>query len=224
MASQRAAAQRRACGRRRERVIMNKPSMRIAVLHFSHETVTFLPNDTTLEDFIYPGLAGQRRGAAASRPRSPTWAASCRWRANIDGVELVGITSPFWPKTGTGSGWITQTPMNALSARMIAEIKAGRPFDGVYLCVHGAMAVRGRAPARRPNWRGGCGEAVGPDACIAATFDLARQRGRSVPRARRHGVRGQIFPALRRLPARRACGANAGAGDPRRLQARPMSR
>jgi microcystin degradation protein MlrC len=29
--------------------------IRIAVLHFSHETVTFLKNDTTLDDFIYPG-------------------------------------------------------------------------------------------------------------------------------------------------------------------------
>ena len=29
--------------------------IRIAVLHFSHETVTFLDNDTTLDDFRYPG-------------------------------------------------------------------------------------------------------------------------------------------------------------------------
>jgi Metallopeptidase family M81 len=29
--------------------------IRIAVLHFAHETVTFLRNDTTLDDFIYPG-------------------------------------------------------------------------------------------------------------------------------------------------------------------------
>jgi hypothetical protein len=34
---------------------MSQASMRIGVLHFSHETVTFLKNDTTLEDFIYPG-------------------------------------------------------------------------------------------------------------------------------------------------------------------------
>ena len=34
---------------------MGDASMRIGVLHFSHETVTFLKNDTTLEDFIYPG-------------------------------------------------------------------------------------------------------------------------------------------------------------------------
>ena len=30
-------------------------NIRIAVLHFAHETVTFLNNDTTLQDFIYPG-------------------------------------------------------------------------------------------------------------------------------------------------------------------------
>jgi hypothetical protein len=34
--------------------------IRIAVLHFAHETVTFLKNDTTLDDFIYPA----RRRAA----------------------------------------------------------------------------------------------------------------------------------------------------------------
>ncbi len=27
--------------------------IRIAVLYFAHETVSFLPNDTTLDDFIY---------------------------------------------------------------------------------------------------------------------------------------------------------------------------
>lgn len=29
--------------------------IRIAVARFAHETVTFLKNDTTLADFIYPG-------------------------------------------------------------------------------------------------------------------------------------------------------------------------
>ncbi|MEA2815416.1 MAG: hypothetical protein QOI93_3113, partial [Rhodospirillaceae bacterium] len=33
---------------------MSRKPIRIAVLHFSHETVTFLKNDTTLADFIYP--------------------------------------------------------------------------------------------------------------------------------------------------------------------------
>ena len=33
---------------------MTKPAIRIAVLHFVHETVTFLNNDTTPDDFIDP--------------------------------------------------------------------------------------------------------------------------------------------------------------------------
>ena len=34
---------------------MAQKPIRIAVLMFAHETVTFLTNDTTREDFIYPG-------------------------------------------------------------------------------------------------------------------------------------------------------------------------
>jgi hypothetical protein len=37
-----------------EQTVMSHAAMRIGVLHFSHETATFLKNDTTLEDFIYP--------------------------------------------------------------------------------------------------------------------------------------------------------------------------
>jgi hypothetical protein len=37
------------------RMKMSERKIRIAVLHFSHETVSFLPNETTLDDFIYPG-------------------------------------------------------------------------------------------------------------------------------------------------------------------------
>ena len=49
-------------------------------------------------------------------------------------------------------------------------LRAQGPFDGVYLALHGAMAVRGVARpeaelARRVR------EVVGPDAFLAATFD-----------------------------------------------------
>jgi microcystin degradation protein MlrC len=86
-------------------------------------------------------------------------------------VELVGIESPLWPKTYTGSGWVTRDAYETFVGKMIAEIKAAKPFDGVYLSLHGAMAVRGIARpeaelARRVR------EAVGPKAFIAATFDL----------------------------------------------------
>jgi microcystin degradation protein MlrC len=149
---------------------MNKSSMRIAVLHFSHETVTFLKNDTTLEDFIYPGSPAKGDALLSIDPKS-YMGGFVKMAREFDGVELVGIESPLWPKTYTGSGWVTRDAYETFVGKMIAEIKAAKPFDGVYLSLHGAMAVRGIARpeaelARRVR------EAVGPKAFIAATFDL----------------------------------------------------
>src|SRR5580692_9816625 len=116
--------------------------IRIAVLHFSHETVTFLKNDTTLDDFIYPG--------------SPA-----------AGEALL----KFDPKSYMGSGWVTRQAYETFAGRMIAEITAQKPFDGVYLCLHGAMAVRG-VPRPEAELARRVREAVGPKVFIAATFDL----------------------------------------------------
>ena len=92
----------------------------------------------------------------------------------FDGVELVGIESPLWPKTGIGSGWVTEEAFETFVGKMIAGLKAEAAFDGVYLCVHGAMAVRG-VPRPEAELARRVREAVGPKAFIAATFDLARQ-------------------------------------------------
>jgi microcystin degradation protein MlrC len=89
----------------------------------------------------------------------------------FDGVELVGIESPLWPRTGIGSGWVTEEAFETFAARMMAGIKADGPFDGVYLCLHGAMAVRG-VPRPEAELARRVREAVGPNAFIAATFDL----------------------------------------------------
>ena len=54
---------------------MARRPIRIAVLYFVHETVTFLRNDTTLDDFVYEGSPA--KGESCWRTsRSPTWAAS----------------------------------------------------------------------------------------------------------------------------------------------------
>jgi microcystin degradation protein MlrC len=144
--------------------------IRIAVLHFAHETVTFLKNDTTLADFIYPGSPAGGEALLKAYPKS-YMGGFVKMAREFEGVELVGIESPLWPKTGTGSGWITEEAFETLAGRMIAALKAEGPFDGVYLCVHGAMAVRGvlrpeAELARRVR------EVVGRKAFIAATFDL----------------------------------------------------
>jgi len=149
---------------------MTSQSIRIAVLHFSHETVTFLKNDTTIDDFIYPGSPARGEALLQFDPKS-YMGGFVKMAREFDGVELVGIESPWWPKTSIGSGWVTNEAFETFTGRMIAELEASGPFDGVYLCLHGAMAVRGVARpeaelARRVR------DVVGRKAFIAATFDL----------------------------------------------------
>jgi microcystin degradation protein MlrC len=155
---------------------VNNLSIRIAVLHFSHETVTFLKNDTTCEDFIYPGSPAKGEALLKFDPKS-YMGGFVKMAREFDGVELEGIESPLWPKTGTGSGWITKEAYETFAGKMIAGIKAGKPFDGVYLCLHGAMAVRGvdrpeAELARRVR------EAVGAKVFIAGTFDPHGNQGK----------------------------------------------
>jgi microcystin degradation protein MlrC len=149
---------------------MSNASMRIGVLHFSHETVTFLKNDTTLEDFIYPGSPAKGDTLLRFDPKS-YMGGFVKMAREFDGVELVGIESPLWPKTSIGSGWVTQEAYETFVGRMIAEIKASELFHGIYLCLHGAMAVRG-VPRPEAELARRVREAVGPHVFIAATFDL----------------------------------------------------
>jgi microcystin degradation protein MlrC len=149
---------------------MRHPAIRIAVLHFSHETVTFLNNDTALDDFIYPGSPARGEALLGAYPKS-YMGGFVKMAREFDGVELVGIESPLWPRTGIGSGWVTEEAFETFVGKMIAEIKAEVAFDGVYLCVHGAMAVRG-VPRPEAELARRVREAVGPKAFIAATFDL----------------------------------------------------
>jgi microcystin degradation protein MlrC len=148
---------------------MTRSPIRIAVLHFQHETVTFLRNNTTIDDFVYPGSPARGEALLASGPKS-YMGGFVQVAREFDGVELVGIESPLWPRTGSGSGWVTRDAYETFVGRMIAQIKAEGPFDGVYLCVHGAMAVRG-IPRPEAELARRVRAAVGPGAVIAATFD-----------------------------------------------------
>ena len=152
---------------------MTKSSIRIAVLHFQHETVTFLKNDTTVDDFVYPGSPAHGEALLSSGPDS-YMGGFVQVAREFDGVELIGINSPLWPKTGSGSGWVTQDAYQTYVGRMIAGLRTSGPFDGVYLCVHGAMAARGIARpeaelARRVR------EVVGPTRLHRRNFRSARQ-------------------------------------------------
>ena len=97
---------------------MARRPIRIAVLYFVHETVTFLRNDTTLDDFIYEGSPAKGEALLAHEPKS-YMGGFVKVAREFDGVELVGIESPLFPKTGTGSGWITREAYETFVGRMI---------------------------------------------------------------------------------------------------------
>jgi microcystin degradation protein MlrC len=143
--------------------------MRIAVLQFMHETVTFLPYDTTREDFIYPGSPASGEDLLRTDPKG-YMGGFVQVAREYDGVELIGITSPLWPRTGSGSGWVTQDAYEHFLGTMITELKARPKLDGVYLALHGAMAVRG-VPRPEADIARRVREVVGRSAFIAATFD-----------------------------------------------------
>src|SRR5215813_7112051 len=100
---------------------MTSSRIRIAVLHFSHETVTFLRNDTTLDDFIYPGSPARGDALLSTGPES-YMGGFVQVAREYDRVELVGIESPLWPRTGTGSGWVTQEAYETFVGRMIVQL------------------------------------------------------------------------------------------------------
>jgi microcystin degradation protein MlrC len=170
---------------------VNHP-IRIAVLHFSHETVTFLSNDTTLDDFIYPGSPAKGEALLGFDP-TYFMGGFVKMAREFDGVELVGIESPLWPKTYMGSGWVTEEAFETLVGNMIAELGAARPFDGVYLCLHGAMAVRG-VPRPEAELARRVREAVGPKAFIAATFDLHGNEDEEFLKSANMGFAVKYFP------------------------------
>lgn len=136
---------------------------------FAHETVTFLRNDTTYDDFVYEGSPAKGEALLGFDPRS-YMGGFVKVAREFDRVELVGIESPLWPKTGTGSGWITQEAYETFLGRMIAELEAGGRWDGVYLSLHGAMGVRG-VPKPEADIARRVRAVVGRGAFIVGTFD-----------------------------------------------------
>jgi microcystin degradation protein MlrC len=171
---------------------VTRSPIRIAVLHFSHETVTFLNNDTTIDDFVSPGSPAKGEALLNSGPKS-YMAGFVQVAREFDGVALVGIESPLWPKTGSGSGWVTTDAYETFVGRMIAQIKAEGPFDGVYLCVHGAMAVRG-VPRPEAELARRVRDVVGPSVCIAATFDPHGNEDEEFLRYADMAFTGKYFP------------------------------
>ena len=144
-------------------------ALRFAVARFQHETCTFCPGgDTEVEDWLQYSepLSGEDLLSSGS------YVAGFVNRAREFGdVELVPLTSPVGVFGGSSRSWNTRETFDHFLDAMIAELRAEMPVNGVYLALHGAMAVRD-VPRPEAEIARRFREVVGPGVPIAGTFDL----------------------------------------------------
>ncbi|MFO7892743.1 MAG: M81 family metallopeptidase [Longimicrobiales bacterium] len=142
---------------------------RVAVIRFSHETCTFCPGgDVTVEDWTR--FRGPLEGDEVLEAGSFIRGFVDRAREYGD-VEPVGITSPYSVYGGSSRSWSTRETFDHFMDLILDDLRSTLPVDGVYLSVHGALAVR-NVPRPEAEIARQVRELVGPDVPIVATFDL----------------------------------------------------
>lgn len=142
------------------------PAHRVAVITFQHETCTFCPGgDIEAEDW-QERLEGDDVLEAGSYVRGFVSQAE-----DYGDMELVGLRSPDNVFGGSSRSWNSREAFDGFVDAMIEDLRAAMPVDGVYLALHGAMAVRD-VPRPEAEIARRFREVVGPDVPIAGTFDL----------------------------------------------------
>jgi len=111
--------------------------IRIAVATFSHETCTFCPKPTTIEDWEFYGPP-TREILRSNRGYIGGFKTMCE---EFGRVELVGMTSPRGARGGSSGSWNTLEAFEKYTNLIVGDLKNLGPFDGVFLALHGAMAV-----------------------------------------------------------------------------------
>ena len=143
--------------------------MRIAVIRYQHETCTFCPGgDTEIEDWtrIRPPLVGDEVLEADDFIQG--FASQAR---DYGDIELVGITSPYEVFGGSSRSWNSKESFEHFMGLILDDLRSKLPVDGVYLALHGAMAVRD-VPRPEAEIARRVREVVGDSVPIAGTFDL----------------------------------------------------
>ena len=169
---------------------------RVVVAKFQHETCTFCPGgDTEIEDWtrLRPLLRGEE--LFQSGPYVRGFADRAREYRDL---ELVPLSSLFGVFGGSSRSWNSEKSFNHFLSQMLEELRAALPVDGVYLALHGAMAVR-NIPRPEAEIARRFREVVGPDVAIAGTFDLHGNEDAEFLRWADFAFVTKRFPPLRRL-------------------------
>ncbi len=142
---------------------------RVAVATFSHETCTFCPGgDVTVADWE---RVGPPVGGEALLGEGGYIGGFVSMAEDYGDMELIGLSSPRGVFGGSSRSWNTEETFDHFLELMIQDLEAVLPVDGVYLALHGAMAVRD-VPRPEAEIARRFREVVGPDVPISASFDL----------------------------------------------------
>ena len=141
--------------------------VKIGVATFSHETCTFCPRPTGVAEWEFYGPP--ERGEAVLDAGSYIRGFVSQAR-EFEGVELIGLLSPRNAVGGSSGSWITKEAFDKYTGGIVKDLEEQGPFDGVFLALHGAMAVTG-VPKPEAEIARRVRAAVG-DIPIVATFDL----------------------------------------------------
>ena len=196
-----------------------EPGLRFAVARFQHETCTFCPGgDTEVEDWLRQSEpvsgdallgGGGYVGGFVQRARE------------FGDVEFVPLTSPVGVFGGSSRSWNTKETFDHFLGAMLAELEQQLPVDGVYLALHGAMAVRD-VPRPEAEIARRFRELVGPDVPIAGTFDLHGNEDAEFLEHADFAFVTKRFPTT--TPTFRANARPAPCGSPRGASTNPRAR
>ncbi|NNE67029.1 MAG: hypothetical protein HKN33_10735 [Pyrinomonadaceae bacterium] len=142
---------------------------RVAVVKYQHETCTFCPGgDTELGDWtrLRPILEGDQVLTSGSFIRG-----FVKQGREYPDIEMVGISSPNSVFGGSSRSWNSKASFEFFMNRIVKELKTKAPVDGVYLALHGALAVR-EVPRPEAEIAKRVRAAVGKGVPIVGTFDL----------------------------------------------------
>ncbi len=139
--------------------------LRVAVIKYQHETCTFCPGgDTEIDD--WSTLSDEEVLEAGSYIRGFVHTAD-----QYEDLELVGIKSPNSVFGGSSRSWNSKESFDHFMKMIIDDLQSKMPVQGVYLALHGALAVRD-IPRPEAEIAKRIREIVGDDVPIAGAFDL----------------------------------------------------
>lgn len=144
--------------------------LRVAVGGIQHETNSFAPKATTLDDFNLQGSSPPILRGAELLSRFPTGGAAIGGMVRALQSEEVEILPLLWAEAQPG-GVVTAEAFAALTGDLLARLQALDPVDMVVLDLHGAMVAQGVPDAE--GWLlAQLRQVIGPETFLAAALDF----------------------------------------------------